>query len=171
MSSRGCSRRTNRREPLFPAGGFSAHDAGVNDPHNLQRFIDAQDGTYETAVAELRAGLKQSHWMWFAFPQLAGLGRSRTAQYFGIASLDEARAYLDHPLLGARLKESVGALLPHAGKRTPEEILGEIDAMKLRSSLTLFDRVAPGGLFAEALAAFYGGARDERTLALLDGAR
>jgi uncharacterized protein (DUF1810 family) len=143
----------------------------VNDPHNLQRFVDAQDGIYDTALAELRSGLKQSHWMWFVFPQLAGLGRSLTAQYYGIASLDEARAYLDDPLLGARLKESVGALLPHAGRCTPAQILGEIDAMKLRSSLTLFDRVAPGGLFAEALDAFYGSAPDERTLALLDGAR
>ena len=143
----------------------------MNDPHNLQRFVDAQDGIFETALAELRAGLKLSHWMWFVFPQLAELGRSPTAQYFGIASLDEARAYLDHPLLGARLNESVAVLLPHVGKRSPEQILGEIDAMKLRSSLTLFDSVAPSGRFAEALERFYGGQRDQRTLALLDGAR
>jgi uncharacterized protein (DUF1810 family) len=143
----------------------------TSDPHDLQRFVDAQDGTYETALAELRAGRKQGHWIWFVFPQLAGLGRGPTAQYYGLASLDEAGAYLKHPLLGDRLRESVAAILAHAGKDTSEQILGETDAMKLRSSLTLFDRVAPGDLFAEALGGFYGGRPDERTLALLDGAR
>jgi uncharacterized protein (DUF1810 family) len=111
----------------------------VTDPHNLQHFINAHDGIYETALVELRAGSKQSHWMWFVFPQLAGLGRSPTAQYYGIASIDEARAYLAHPLLGPRLRQCVEALLPWAGRRSPDQILGPIDALKLRSSLTLFD--------------------------------
>jgi uncharacterized protein (DUF1810 family) len=142
----------------------------VTDPFNLQRFIDAQDGVIETALAELRSGRKRSHWMWFIFPQLAGLGRSATAQYYGIASLDEARAYLDHPLLGSRLREAVGAVLPWASRRSAERILGPVDAMKLRSSLTLFEQAEPGGVFAEALAGFYGGEGDERTLALLNGA-
>jgi uncharacterized protein (DUF1810 family) len=140
----------------------------VTDPHNLQRFIDAQDGVFATALAELGAGSKQSHWMWFVFPQLAGLGRSPTAQFYAIASLDEARVYLEHPLLGSRLRQCVEALLPWAGKRTPEQILGSIDALKLKSSLTLFDVVEPAGLFDRGLTAFFGGARDERTLALLN---
>jgi uncharacterized protein (DUF1810 family) len=142
----------------------------VSDPHNLQRFIDAQASTYETAVAELRAGSKQSHWMWFIFPQLAGLGRSPTAKFYGIASLDEARAYLRHPLLGPRLRQCVEALLPWKG-RSAEQILGSIDAMKLRSSLTLFDRIEPHGAFAAGLATFYAGEPDEQTLALLNRAQ
>lgn len=142
--------------------------AGVNssDPHNLQRFIDAQDGVFETALTELRSGRKQRHWMWFVFPQLAGLGHSPTARHYAIASLNEARAYLDHPLLGARLSQCVEALLAWSGTRSAEDILGPIDAMKLRSSLTLFDHAAPGGLFAQALAVFFEGRPDERTLAL-----
>ena len=143
----------------------------MTDPYNLQRFLDAQDGIYETAIAELRAGMKRSHWMWFIFPQLRGLGLSPTALFFGIASIDEAHAYVDHALLGARLSECVEAILPWAESRPAEQILGSIDAMKLRSSLTLFDQVEPGTLFALGLAAFYGGARDERTLALLNGER
>jgi uncharacterized protein (DUF1810 family) len=137
----------------------------VADP--LQRFVDAQDGLFETALEELRAGRKQSHWMWFVFPQLAGLGHSPTAQYYAIASLDEARAYLAHPLLGPRLRQSVEAILPWAGTRTPEQIFGPVDAMKVRSSLTLFDMAAPLGLFDRALDAFFASEPDQRTLALL----
>lgn len=143
----------------------------MTDAHNLQRFIDAQDGIFETALSELRGGSKQSHWMWFIFPQLAGLGHSPTSQYYGIASQEEAHAYVDHPILGPRLGQSVEALLPWAGRRSAEQILGPVDAMKLRSSLTLFDRIAPHGAFAQALAAFFGGEPDERTLALLETAR
>ena len=139
----------------------------ASDPFDLQRFIDAQDGVYETALAELRAGSKQSHWMWFVFPQLAGLGRSPTALFYAIASIDEARAYLEHPLLGARLRECVDALLSWTDKRAPEQILGSIDAIKLRSSLTLFDHIDPHSLFEQALLNFFEGRRDERTLALL----
>jgi uncharacterized protein (DUF1810 family) len=140
----------------------------VTDTHNLQRFVDAQDGVLAIALAELGAGSKQSHWMWFVFPQIAGLGRSPTAQYYAVASLDEVRAYLEHPLLGPRLRQCIEAVLPWAGKRTPEQILGSIDAVKLKSSLTLFDQVEPGTLFDRALTALFGGERDERTLALLN---
>jgi uncharacterized protein (DUF1810 family) len=139
----------------------------ASDPYNLERFIDAQQGVFETALAELRAGSKQSHWMWFIFPQLAGLGRSSTAQFYAISGVDEARGFLEHPLLGPRLRQSLDALMVRAGKRSAEQIFGTIDAMKLRSSLTLFDRVAPHHVFASALAAFFEGAGDERTLALL----
>jgi uncharacterized protein (DUF1810 family) len=142
----------------------------VPDPFNLQRFVDAQSGVFEAALAELLASSKQGHWMWFVFPQLAGLGRSPTAQFYGIASIDEARVYLAHPLLGPRLRRCVEALLLHAGKRSADQILGPIDAMKLRSSLTVFDAVEPSGRFGQALGAFYA-APDERTLALLGGGR
>jgi uncharacterized protein (DUF1810 family) len=143
----------------------------VSDPRHLQRFVDAQNGVFQTAIAELRAGLKRSHWMWFVFPQLRGLGRSSTAIHYGIGSLDEARAYLDHPVLGTRLNQSVEAILPWIDRRSAEDIFGPIDAMKLRSSLTLFDLVAPESVFAEALAGFFGGERDGRTLALLNAQR
>ncbi len=140
----------------------------MSDRHNLQRFLDAQDGISATAVAELRAGRKQSHWMWFIFPQLRGLGRSATAQYYGIASLDEARAYRDHPVLGNRLDECIYGILPWAGRRSAEQIFGPIDAIKLCSCFTLFDQVEPNSLFDRGLAAFFPGERDERTLALLN---
>jgi len=140
----------------------------VSDLYDLQRFIRAQDGVYETALAELRAGSKQSHWMWFVFPQLRGLGVSPTAQYYGISSLEEALGYLQDPMLGARLRQSVEALLPWAARRTPEQVFGAIDAIKLRSCLTLFDAAESGAVFAQALAAFFEGIRDERTLALLN---
>ena len=143
----------------------------ASDSHQLQRFIDAQRGIFESAVAELRAGSKASHWMWFVFPQLKDLGRSDTAKYYGMASLDEARAYLAHPLLGPRLREAVDAVLPWAGRCSPEAIFGPVDAMKFRSSLTLFDRAAPGDVFDRALEAFFGGERDELSLALLEPTR
>jgi uncharacterized protein (DUF1810 family) len=142
-----------------------------SDTHNLQRFVDAQDGVFETALTELTAGSKQSHWMWFIFPQLAGLGRSPTAQLYGIASLDEARAYREHPILGPRLDQSVEALIAWASQRSAAQILGSVDAMKLRSSLTLFDSVSPRERFESALAGFFAGERDERTLALLEPTR
>jgi len=141
------------------------------DPHRLQRFVDAQDGAgaYTHALDELRAGLKTSHWMWFVFPQLAGLGRSPTARLYGIASLAEARAYLAHPVLGPRLLESARALTEHSG-RSASEILGEVDAVKLRSSMTLFARAAPEEpLFQQLLDRFYDGAADEATDRLLAG--
>src|SRR4051794_30734286 len=136
---------------------------------DLDRVVAALEDVYAQALAELKAGRKQSHWMWFVFPQLAGLGRSPTAQYYGIASIDEARAYLAHPLLGPRLRQCGGeALLPWAGRRSPEQLLGPIDALKLRSSLTLFDQLEPDSIFAKDLAAFFDARRDEQTLALLN---
>ena len=137
------------------------------DPYNLQRFIDAQNGAIDIALAELRAGSKQSHWMWFVFPQLAALGRSPIAKFYGIRSADEARSYLDHPELGARLRECVAALQLWAGRRSAEQIFGSVDLMKLKSSLTLFDRLEPESIFEVALLNFFGGERDEQSLALL----
>jgi uncharacterized protein (DUF1810 family) len=140
-----------------------------DDPADLQRFLDAQDagGTYDRALAELVAGRKTSHWIWFVFPQIAGLGQSEMSRRYAIASLAEARAYAEHPLLGQRLRACAEALLEHRD-RSPEEILGGIDAVKLRSSMTLFARAAPAEpLYAKVLDAFYGGAADPATEALL----
>jgi uncharacterized protein (DUF1810 family) len=136
---------------------------------DLQRFVDAQGGgVYERALAELRAGRKRSHWMWFVFPQLRGLGRSETSRFFGLESLHEARAYLDHPLLGSRVRACFEAVAAASG--SAEEILGSIDAMKLRSSATLFARVAPDdALFQTVLDRFFDGAPDPGTDVLLDG--
>ena len=135
----------------------------------LERFVEAQaaGGTYTQALRELRAGRKTSHWMWFVFPQVAGLGRSSTAQAYAIASLQEARDYLAHPVLGPRLRESVAAVLTHTD-RTAEQVFGGIDALKLRSSMTLFARADPAEpAFAAVLEAFYGGEADQRTEQLL----
>ena len=134
---------------------------------NPERFIRAQEGVYSDALRELHTGHKQSHWMWFIFPQLAGLGHSSTARYYALDNLDQARAYLRHPLLGARLRECTSATLAIDG-RTVDEIFGPVDALKFRSSLTLFSRAAGDeSLFARALAKFCTD-EDQRTLALLD---
>lgn len=143
----------------------------MSDPYNLQRFVDAQDPVLETVLAELRAGAKTSHWMWFIFPQLRSLGRSSTAQYYGVTSIEEASAYLAHQLLGTRLTQCVEVVLPWAGKRSPEQILGPIDAIKLRSCLTLFEAVSADGPFGPALDSLYAGVRDQQTLALLNARR
>jgi uncharacterized protein (DUF1810 family) len=137
----------------------------------LERFVAAQASVYDDVVAELRQGRKTSHWMWFIFPQLRGLGHSPTAQFYAISSLGEARAYLEHPLLGQRLRQSIGALLEWAGRRSPEQLLGSVDSVKLRSSLTLFEAASGDPMFGHALDEFFGGERDERTLALLNSAR
>jgi uncharacterized protein (DUF1810 family) len=136
------------------------------DPFQLQRFIDAQERSFEVALAELRAGRKQSHWMWYIFPQLAGLGRSPTAQFYGIRSLQEARAYLAHPVLAQRYRDAVEAILEWSGRRSADEILGSVDAMKLRSSLTLFENASGDPLLADSIKAFFDCA-DEATLSLL----
>ena len=139
------------------------------EPTDLARFVDAQDagGTYETALRELRAGRKRSHWMWFVFPQVEGLGRSATAQHFGVRGLAEARAYVAHPLLGPRLVEAARALVEQPSD-DPVAVLGSIDAMKLRSSMTLFAAADPGQpVYAEVLARFFGGEPDDATLARL----
>ena len=140
------------------------------DPFELQRFVDAQAGT-PRFVDELRAGRKTSHWMWFVFPQIAGLGHSAMSKRFALSSLDEARAYLAHPVLGARLRECVALVSAHRD-RDAVAIFGDIDAMKLHSSLTLFARAAPEEpLVAAALQRFFGGAMDgatESKLAVID---
>jgi uncharacterized protein (DUF1810 family) len=135
--------------------------------YDLDRFASAQAGIYERALAELRAGRKRSHWMWFVFPQLRGLGRSDTSHRYGIEDLDEARAYLADPVLGRRLREAFAAVTAAPG--TAEEILGPIDATKLRSSATLFLRAGPGDpRFQAVLDRFFGGDPDAATDALLE---
>lgn len=137
-------------------------------PDPLQRFIDAQARDHAQALAELQAGRKRTHWIWYVLPQLRGLGRSAMAQTYGLADAAEARAYLAHPLLGPRLRQCVQAMLGRGGERA-EAILGDVDAMKFHSCLTLFAHVAPGEpLFAQALQAFFGGQPDAATLRLLD---
>jgi uncharacterized protein (DUF1810 family) len=140
----------------------------MTDPFNLERFVDAQAPVYPRVLAELRQGRKQSHWMWFIFPQLAGLGHSAIAQRFGIASRDEAAAYLEHGVLGPRLKECT-ALVNAVERRTIREILGSPDDLKFCSSMTLFGAVSSDPAFAAAIAKFYGGRSDQRTLDLLAG--
>ncbi len=141
----------------------------TEDPYGLQRFVSAQDdgGSYAAAVRELRDGRKRSHWMWFVFPQVAGLGRSPTAQRFAIGDLREARAYLAHPVLGRRLRECAHALaeLPTTDAK---EVFGPLDAMKLRSSMTLFARAAPDEpAFRDVLDQYFDGREDPTTLARL----
>ena len=153
------------------------------DPWRLERFVAAQDrhGTYDRALAELRAGAKHSHWMWFVFPQLAGLGSSAMAREYAISSAAEARAYLDHPVLGARLRECARTVADTRGS-SAERIFGPVDAMKLRSSMTLFAAAAgtlttstdqpgePGGaVFRAVLDTFFGGVPDEATVTRLLG--
>ena len=133
----------------------------------LERFLRAQEHCYAQALAELSAGQKRTHWMWYVLPQLRDLGRSQMAREYGIVDRAEARCYVAHPILGRRLVECVTALLGHKD-RSASEILGEVDAMKFRSCLTLFGEVAPTeAIFAMALAAFYQGKPDAETLRLL----
>jgi uncharacterized protein (DUF1810 family) len=140
---------------------------GHADPFDLSRFVDAQQGVYETALAEIRGGRKRSHWMWFIFPQVKGLGSSAMARRFAIGSLAEAKAYLDHPVLGPRLLECVEALTALEG-RTASEVFGFPDDMKLRSSATLFALASPAGsVFERLLDQYYAGEHDERTMALV----
>ena len=149
----------------------TGHGTCVDDPFDLRRFVDAQDagGTYDAALAELRRGRKTSHWMWFVFPQLAGLGRSSTARHYALRGTDEARAYLAHPALGARLRSCAQALtaLPTCD---PVAVLGSVDAQKLRSSMTLFALVEPDEpVFGEVLDRCFGGRDDPLTRELLGG--
>ncbi|HET7799990.1 MAG TPA: DUF1810 domain-containing protein [Humibacillus xanthopallidus] len=163
----------------------------MTDPFDLERFVRAQEasGTYDRALAELRDGRKLSHWMWFVFPQVAGLGRSATAQRYAVSGLPEARAYLAHPVLGRRLVECAQAL-DDLGERDPQQVLGDIDAVKLCSSMTLFERAAAEGadgaadvgaddanqaendrpfaeLFGRVLDHYFNGRRDDATLAIV----
>ena len=139
----------------------------MSDPFRLHRFLDAQEGAMDGALGELRSGRKSGHWIWFVFPQLAGLGRSDMARFYGIASIEEARAYLAHPELGVRLHACVDALLAIEG-RSAEEALGPIDAMKVRSSMTLFLRADPADpAFLAVLERWYRGTPDPLTDGLL----
>lgn len=138
------------------------------DPHNLQRFLVAQAEDYECALRELKRGRKESHWIWYIFPQVAGLGHSSMAQEYAVQSRDEAVAYLNHPVLGARLKQCSEALLRHRDKQI-QDIMGYPDDLKLRSSLTLFATVSTEeNIFKKVLDVFYSGQRDERTIAFLE---
>ena len=139
-----------------------------NDPYDLDRFVMAQAPSYDVALAELLGGRKLSHWMWFVFPQLRGLGRSSMARTYGIQSIDEARAYLDHPVLGARLRECVEVVL-ESGETSLDVIFGSPDNMKFQSSMTLYSAAAgeKETLFDQALQRFCDGDRDEKTVSLL----
>ena len=142
-----------------------------DDRFDLERFVSAQDsvGTYDQATAELRRGRKTGHWIWFVFPQIAGLGQSQTSRMYAIASLAEARAYLRHPVLGPRLKESA-RILAGSDNGSAEQILGGLDAQKLRSSMTLFLRADPGEpLFGQVMSRFFDGQPDAATDRLVQG--
>lgn len=137
--------------------------------HNLERFKKAQGNTYSgyaTALAEVKAGRKRSHWIWYVFPQIKGLGHSYNSEYYGITGIKEAEAYLADGVLGARLREITQALLDIEGK-SATEVFGGIDAMKVKSSMTLFDTVAPGGVFYTVLEKYYDGKHDVLTLSIL----
>lgn len=137
------------------------------DAFHLSRFIEAQEASYATALAELRAGRKRTHWIWFVFPQLKGLGSSANADYYGLSGLAEARAYLAHPLLGQRLREATAVMLAHQASGAAS-VLGELDALKFRSCMTLFARADPAEpVFGVALEGFFAGEADARTLRLL----
>ena len=139
------------------------------DPYELSRFVDAQAGDYDTALAEIKAGRKRSHWIWYIFPQIDGLAVSSTSRRYSIKSLDEARAYLEHPILGPRLLECAAAAVRVEG-RSAREIFGSPDDLKLRSCATLFACVShPGSVFERLLTKYFRGRRDDRTLHLLGG--
>lgn len=145
--------------------------ASASDPYDLERFVEAQAGTYEQALAELRRGRKRTHWMWYVFPQLRGLGASALSHRYAIGSLEEARAYLAHPVLGPRLVECAEAVLAVQG-RSARDIFGSPDDLKLRSSATLFAAVSPpGSVFHRVIDRYFGGQADDRTLALIGAAR
>ena len=149
------------------------HDPGSgDDPHGLARFVQAQADDYATALAEVTAGRKRSHWMWYVFPQFAGLGFSPTSQRYAIRSEAEARAYLAHPLLGPRLVRCCAALLALDG-RSATEVFGSPDDVKLRSSMTLFAAVSPpaGSVFQQVLDKYFDGERDEATVRLMAAAQ
>lgn len=140
----------------------------LSDPYDLNRFLTAQEGVYDRALTEVRSGMKLSHWMWFVFPQIDGLGHSPTTRHYSIKSLEEARRYLSHPVLGPRLTECAEAVLAVQG-RSVSEIFGFPDDMKLQSCMTLFEFLSgPGSVFGRVLDRYYQGRRDERTLQIAD---
>ena len=139
----------------------------MGDPHNLDRFVHAQEYSYDQALAEIRSGRKRSHWMWFIFPQFKGLGASPTASHYALGSVEDAEAYLQHPLLGPRLLECAEAVLALEGK-SASEVFGYPDDLKLRSCATLFAQVSPpGSVFEQLLGKYFDGRPDEKTLAFL----
>lgn len=140
----------------------------MSDQYNLERFVEAQKAAYDVALREIREGCKRSHWIWFVFPQMASLGFSYNARFYGISCLDEARAYLAHPILGKRLRQISEALLQHKAKDVLS-ILGAIDTLKVCSCMTLFDAVSPDDVFRQVLKTFYEDKRDAQTLALVGG--
>lgn len=143
----------------------------MSEAFNLERFVEAQEGVYEAALAELRAGAKRTHWMWFIFPQIQGLGHSPMAQYYALSDVDEALAYLRHSLLGQRILECTEAVNAVSG-RSALEIFGRPDDLKFRSSMTLFEAADPTvGAFTRALDHYFDGARDTRTIEILNGKR
>ena len=134
--------------------------------HSLERFVDAQERMYNMALTEVKSGKKLSHWIWYIFPQLKGLGKSNNSIYYGIDDIEEAKAYLQHPILGARLREITSVFLGLTGKNA-QDVFGYLDAMKVRSCMTLFNEVADDDLFRKVLERYYSGLADEKTLAIL----
>lgn len=136
--------------------------------YNLKRFVDAQEADYTTALSEIKSGRKLSHWIWYVFPQLKGLGFSYNSNYYGIDDVEEAKAYFRHPLLGKRLVEITCTLLSLPESYTALNVLGPIDSLKVKSCMTLFDYIVPHDCFEDVLNRFYGGKRDKRTLNLIE---
>lgn len=138
----------------------------MDNANDVSRFIKAQENMYETALAEVRNGRKESHWIWFVLPQLRGLGHSYNSNYYGLNGLEEARQYLDNSILKARLVEIIKSLMS-LPTNNPESVFGKIDAMKLKSSMTLFDMAVPNDIFARVLDKFFNGQRDKRTISIV----
>lgn len=141
-------------------------DWKIDKANNVSRFIKAQENMYETALAEVRNGKKESHWIWFVLPQLRGLGHSYNSNYYGLDGLEKTRLYLDNPILNAHLREAVGVLLS-LPTNNPESIFGKLDALKLKSSMTLFDAAQPNDIYAKVLDKYFSGQRDKRTNAII----
>ena len=141
-------------------------DWKIDKTNNVSRFIKAQENMYETALAEVRNGKKESHWIWFVLPQLRGLGHSYNSNYYGLDGLEETCLYLDNPILNAHLREVVGVLLS-LPTNNPESIFGKLDALKLKSSMTLFDAAQPNDIYAKVLDKYFSGQRDKRTNAII----
>ena len=139
--------------------------------YNLQRFLDGQRFGYETALKEMKAGEKHSHWIWYIFPQIKGLGHSPNSQFYGIANMAEAKAYLNHPVLGVRLREITQEVLNHASKGINVIMGSDIDVVKYKSSMTLFDAASPRDIFARALDIIFAGNRDQCTLDILSASK
>jgi uncharacterized protein (DUF1810 family) len=151
-------------EPIYEGARFVNRKSDMSDPFELERFVAAQEPVIDRVCGELRAGRKRSHWMWFVFPQIRGLGSSPMAQHYAISSLAEAKAYLDHPVLGPRLRECTGLVIAIEG-RSIDAIFGHPDDLKFRSSMTLFARAAPDDtIFAEAIAKYFPAGLDPQTL-------